>query len=197
MNETATLCRSDRLDAVKIGTARLERKFRFMKATILVLVILGFSKLPGFSHVVTQSYLQLHLVGKSEVHLVWKIPAAHLDEMILIDSNDDFKITWGEVQAAKERIAQFVNIALRMEASEISAPFSLEKIEIDDIETIVHLSLTLKWKSPNGKALSRIQSDLFKLFDSTHRLVVTHDFGGSAEFFTLNARNPAFQLSAH
>jgi len=82
----------------------------------LALLLAGWAA-TGWAHKPSDSYLTLMLPGSGEVvHGQWDIALRDLDFVLGLDADHDGGITWGELKAARTRIADYAFTRLTLEA---------------------------------------------------------------------------------
>ncbi len=133
--------------------------------SILLLGLLALAQ-PAFAHKASDAYLQLQRNGDL-LQLRWDISLRDLDAMLDLDSNDDQKLSWGEVRARMDDIranalAHLVLQQGRCNLSEAAAPAIENRVDG------AYLVLQLQSHCSTDGALD-VDYRLFREVDPTHR----------------------------
>jgi hypothetical protein len=95
----------------------VRRAPRASVARLLATLLLGGWAAAGYAHKPSDSYLRLEVGGPGEiVQGQWDIALRDLDFALGLDTNHDGAITWGELKAARGRIADYALTRLTLEA---------------------------------------------------------------------------------
>ena len=119
--------------------------------------------LPSQAHKSSDSYLQLD-AKSSGLAVRWDIALRDLDQAIDLDTNEDGKLTWGEVKAGWPRIEEYATARLSIDGCKLRlADRALERRN-DGAYAVMFLdSKCVLTKAP------RIAYTLFREVDPTHR----------------------------
>lgn len=132
---------------------------RVLLSWLVLMTIAGAAQ----AHKSSDSYLQIDATGKA-LAVRWDIALRDLDNALDIDTNDDGKLTWGEVKAAWPRIERYAMARLRIEGCPLRQTGQALERRNDGAYAVMFLaSDCLLARAP------RISYTLFRDVDPTHR----------------------------
>ncbi|HEY8707654.1 MAG TPA: HupE/UreJ family protein, partial [Burkholderiaceae bacterium] len=133
--------------------------FRVLLSWLVLMAIAGVAQ----AHKSSDSYLQIDATGK-DLAVRWDIALRDLDNALDIDTNEDGKLTWGEVKAAWPRIQSYAMARLKIEGCPLRQTGQALERRNDGAYAVMFLaSDCVLARSPV------ISYSLFREVDPTHR----------------------------
>ena len=149
--------------------------FRLLLSWLVLMTIAGAAQ----AHKSSDSYLQIDAIGKG-LAVRWDIALRDLDNALDIDTNEDGKLTWGEVKAAWPRIERYAMARLRIEGCPLRQTGQALERRNDGAYAVMFLaSDCVLARAPH------ISYTLFRDVDPTHRGIAKVQRAGEPLALTL------------
>lgn len=145
----------------------------------LLLTTLLLAPLAGHAHKPSDSYLTLTAGPDQQVDVAWHVALRDLDGELMLDADEDGRLTWGEVRTRWDDIRRFVQPHLRLTvAGQACEPVTGSQMPRALATHTDGRYAVLRWSQrctvPPGQAWRGVEMSysLFTLTDPTHRGVV-------------------------
>jgi hypothetical protein len=132
----------------------------------------------AYAHKASTSYLQLRVEG-GELHGRWDIALRDLDFALGLDSDNDTRLTWGEVRHQQPRIADYALHRLALSADDEPCTLGVQDMLIAQHSDGRYASLVLAGHCQHEPFHLAIGYQLFFDTDALHRGLLNLDFRGS------------------
>ncbi len=145
--------------------------------SLWLLGVFAMLAMPAHAHKASDAYLQLQRTG-DQLQLRWDISLRDLDAVLDLDSNDDQKLSWGEVKSRMDDIRAYALSHLALQQGKCT----LADVQPPALEGRVdgtYLVLQLQGPCVTGNTLD-IDYRLFREVDPTHRGLLRVDMGDGA-----------------
>jgi hypothetical protein len=157
--------------------------FKFLLAALIGLPLVA------QAHKASDAYLQLQRSGPTTLSLRWDIALRDLDAALDLDSNDDSRITWAEVKAARPAIDAYALSHLQLNEGQcVFAPTPSANAPLEARVDGSYLVLRLQADCPALAQTTQIQLQyrLMAELDPTHRgLMKVQRPGAPAQLLSL------------
>ncbi len=124
------------------------------------------------AHKPSDAYLQLSTQG-TQVQARVDVALRDLDRELVLDSNEDGELSWGEVRPRWAEIDAYVQSALQLSvAGRACVPGAAGPAQLDHHSDGVYAVLTRTWACPQDASALQVSYQLFATSDPTHRGVL-------------------------
>jgi hypothetical protein len=177
--------------AVPVPARRAVLPFLFL---LLALVVSGRAE----AHATSTSYLvaETRPGEPAELDMFWGLSVAQTNWALDLDQGGDGLITWGEIDARRDDIAEFAARHLSVARGGTSCTVTFQNLQLTTYSDEPHLSLAYLAKCPASDGPLELQATAFFEDDATQRTLV--DISTPAGQFTsvLSADSPRWVESA-
>lgn len=147
------------------------------------------------AHKPSDSYLSLDVQG-SQIEGQWDVALRDLDYAIGLDANNDAKITWGELRANHQAIADYVLPKLQIEAGGATCTSTVTDHLVDEHTDGAYAVLRFVADCPVVPSALTLNYSLFAELDPQHRGILRLDYRGvtNTAIFGPDNANQSFEL---
>lgn len=140
---------------------------------------------PAWAHKPSDSYLRITRDGE-QLRVRWDIALKDLEYVIGLDADGDRQITWGELSARREAIAEHALSRLHISASDKSCPLRVGQLMATQHSDGGYAVLSLVGNCPTGADALTLQYSLLFDVDPTHRGLVLFTDGVAESTYVLS-----------
>ena len=143
-------------------------------AVAILLGMLGLLAGPAHAHKASDAYLQLERTDDG-LALRWDMSLRDLDALLELDTNEDRRLSWGEVRTRLDDIRAYALVHLRLQQGDC-APTEAQPPAIESRVDGTYLVLQMQARCEPGASLA-IDYQLFREVDPTHRGLLRVEMG--------------------
>lgn len=164
-------------------------RLRILFALLLVLLSGSFS----LAHKPSDSYLRIR-GGAEFLTAEWDISLKDLEFLIGLDSDQDSRITWGELKTHREAIAAHALSRIRLSADGEECNLQVSDFKVTQHSDGGYVVLELITDAAGDAETINIEYSLLFDVDPTHRGLVLYSNGGSVSTHVLSPEEPTLEL---
>jgi hypothetical protein len=124
------------------------------------------------AHVASSGFLVVHVQGQ-ELSGAMELALRDAELAVRVDSNDDGKITWGELRAAEPKLEQYVAAHLHFDAQKTRCALKFEGVQVNEHVDGNYAWLPFTAHCPAGVRQLTIAYSLMEDIDPSHRGLLT------------------------
>jgi hypothetical protein len=171
-----------------------------MKVLSKVFALLGLlaTSIAAWGHKPSDSYLTLHIrTNNSEIHAQWDIALRDLELPLHLDSNNDGKISWGEVRSREPDLFNYALQHLTVKSGAQICTAIPESLLVDDHTDGGYAVLRFNARCPTVPTRVEVGYQLLFDIDPSHRGLLRLDMDGASRSAVLspNESVQSFDLS--
>jgi hypothetical protein len=136
-----------------------------MRHLILLLALVA---LPAWAHKASDSLLDLDVRG-DRIEGRWDIALRDLEEAVGLDTNQDGRLTWGEVRGRQTAIESYALSRLAVSAHGVRCPLTNRDLKLADHVDGTYAVLSLAGRCPDGASALKVDYRLLFDIDRQHR----------------------------
>jgi hypothetical protein len=165
-----------------------------MKRILTLLLLCSIASVAG-AHVSSTGFLVVQVQGQQLTGSV-ELAVRDVELAVGVDSNNDGKVTWGELRAAEPKLQQYVQTHLQFESEKSHCSIHFQPLEVNDRVDGPYAWLPFTATCPADIRRVSISYTLMEGIDPAHRGLLTLTSGADAQTAVLGGKQPeqAFTL---
>lgn len=123
----------------------------------------------ALAHSASTAYLAIDATHADEVAIQWRIAVRDVDALLDLDSNDDGRLTWGEVEDRRDDITALLASGLTLTGSQGACRVAPQSLKVVALADAPYLQLDGRAQCSDATSL---EYRLFQRIDPSHRALV-------------------------
>jgi len=167
-----------------------------MKRALALILMLGFASI-GSAHVASNGFLVVHAQGQ-DLNGSMELALRDVELAIGVDSNQDGKVTWGELHAAEPQLRQYVASHLQLDAQKSACALNFGALQVNARVDGNYAWLPFSAHCPVEVRQVSIAYSLMEDIDPSHRGLLTLTSGADVQTAVLGGKHAdaAFTLGS-
>ncbi len=148
----------------------------------------------GWCHKASDSFLTVN-IKSYQIQGRWDIALRDLDFAISLDTDNNGKITWGEVQGRESAINNYALANFSLVDDHQSCPIQIESLQIDHHTDGAYAVLNFKANCSFALEAATIRYNLLFDLDATHRGIMRLHLNGESNLVVFKPKQTEYQVT--